>query len=398
MRRAKVAKTAAKKRRRKITRRPPSRATEAALASLAHEIRTPLTGILALSELIATADLPERERRWADAVKSAAEHLGQLTTLIVDGVRADASGLTPRRLPFRLRDFVDAVAATLHARAAAAGLSGEVVIAEGLPQTVIGDAVRLRAALENLIDNAVKFTERGKVSLSAATEKGPRGRLRLVFTVTDSGIGMTRAEIAKLFRPFAQANSDVAQRYGGSGLGLVFVARIGKAMGGGVTVTSTRGSGSTFRLTVLVSEAVGAAPQDGMPRIEHKALRVLCAEDNPYARVVLKTVLDEFGHRVDFVGTGEAAIAAVAGGGYDLVLIDLTLPGVDGIAAVRTIREMEGAAERIPIIGISGRTEAATVEAALAAGMNAFLAKPVSPAALAQALAELTAPVRPSDQ
>ena len=390
MRRAKVSTSA--KRRRKPARpgRPETRAVEAALAAFAHEIRTPLTGILALSELIATADLPERERRWADAAKSAAEHLAHLTTLIVDGVRAEVRGLTLRRAPFRVRGFAEAMAAALAARAEAAGLRAEIAIADDLPDTVVGDPVRLRAALENLIDNAVKFTERGSVALSVDA-KAIRKRWRLVFEVTDSGIGLTRAEIARLFRPFSQASETVARRYGGSGLGLAFVKRVAKAMGGNLTVTSRPGRGSVFRLTVAVEAADSAQPSraSGAARARPaKNLRVLCAEDNPYARVVLNTVLGEFGYRADFVGSGEAAVAAAAKGGYDLVLMDLTLPGLDGIAAVRQIRALGNGGD-LPIIGISGRTEPAHIQTALAAGMNAFLAKPVSPAALAQAIDDI---------
>ena len=386
MRKAKVSKSATKRRGKRTRPRRPN-AVEAALAALAHEIRTPLTGILALSELIATADLPERERRWAEAAKSAAEHLGHLTTLIVDGVRADVRGLTQRLAPFRLRGFAEAVAAALAARAEAVGLTVEVAIADDLPDTVVGDPVRLRAALENLIDNAVKFTERGSVALSVEA-KAVRKRYRVTFAVRDSGIGLTRAEIARLFRPYSQANETIAQRYGGAGLGLAFVKRVAKAMGGDLVATGRPGQGSTFRLTVTVAAADASPSVRGAAASSArsaKSLRVLCVEDNPYARVVLNTVLGQFGYRADFVGTGEAAVAAVSKG-YDLVLMDLTLPGLDGIAAVRQIRALEN---NVPIIGISGRTEPAHAQAALAAGMNAFLAKPVSPAALAQAIAEI---------
>jgi CheY-like chemotaxis protein len=383
MRKAKVSKQAAK-RRRKTTRPRRAKPVEAALAALAHEIRTPLTGILALNELIATADLPERERRWADAAKSAAEHLAHLTTLIVDGVRAQARGLTLRLAPFRLRGFAEAIAAALSARADAAGLTADVTIADDLPDTVVGDPVRLRAALENLIDNAVKFTASGSVAL-AVEAKAARKRYRLTFTVRDSGIGLSRAEIARLFQPFNQANAEIAQRYGGSGLGLVFVKRVANAMGGDLKVTSKPKQGSTFRLTATVAAAAARVSRIGARPA--RALHVLCAEDNPYARVVLNTVLGEFGYRADFVGTGEAAVAAVQKG-YDLVLMDLTLPGLDGIAAVRQIR---AAHNDVPIIGISGRTEPAHIAAALAAGMNGFLAKPVSPASLAQAIGEIVA-------
>jgi CheY-like chemotaxis protein len=388
------AKAAAKKRR--TAARPPrtrsrADATELALATLAHEIRTPLNGILALSELIAAADLPERERQWATLVKDAAEHLANLSTLVVDGVRAEARGLVLRPETFRLRAVVDAIAATLQVRAETKGLAAEISLAKDLPEFVIGDRVRLRAALENLADNAVKFTDQGRIAFSLEAAPAARGRHRLTFTFADSGVGLTKAEIARLFRPFSQASTAIAHRYGGAGLGLSFVKRLVEAMGGKLTVTAKAGSGSTFRLTILLD----AAPADTARGIAAKgqstttkALHVLCAEDNPYARVVLNTILVELGHRVDFAGTGEAAIAAVERNGYDVVLMDVTLPGLDGLAAARAIRALHGGGAHVPIIGISGRTEKADQNAALAAGMNAFLAKPVSPAILAQAVAE----------
>jgi CheY-like chemotaxis protein len=368
-------------------------AVETALAMLAHEIRTPLNGILALSELIAAADLPDRERQWASSVKGAAEHLAALATLIVDGVRADKRGLVLREEPFRPRALAEALGGTLAARAEAKGLAADVTIVDELPELVIGDPVRLRAALENLIDNAVKFTERGQVALAVTAASAARGRHKLSFTVTDSGIGLSNTEIARLFRPFSQANVTVAQRYGGSGLGLAFVWRLAKAMRGDLKVESRAGRGSTFRFVVTLAAAPAEASVKGTrSAVKHdastRALRVLCAEDNPYARVVLNTILVELGHRVDFAGTGEAAVAAVNRGGYDLVLMDVTLPVMDGLAATRAIRALRGDAAHVAIIGISGHSEAREEAAAMAAGMNAFLAKPVSPAALAQLLAK----------
>jgi two-component system, sensor histidine kinase len=394
MRTVRSAKAAAK-RRRTVTRphRPRSRvdATEIALATLAHEIRTPLNGILALSELIAAADLPERERQWATLVKDAAEHLANLSTLVVDGVRAEARGLVLRPETFRLRTVVEAVAATLKVRAETKGLAAEISLAKDLPEFVIGDRVRLRAALENLADNAVKFTDRGRIALSVEAAPATRGRRRLTFTFADSGVGLTKIEIARLFRPFSQASTTSARRYGGAGLGLAFVKRLAEAMGGKLTVAAKARSGSTFRLTILLDAAQADTARGIAAKGQNtntKALHVLCAEDNPYARVVLNTILVELGHRVDFAGTGEAAIAAVERNGYDVVLMDVTLPGLDGLAAARAIRAMPGGVARVPIIGISGRTDAADQNAALAAGMNAFLAKPVSPAILAQAVAD----------
>jgi CheY-like chemotaxis protein len=395
MRTVRSAKAAARKRR--TAARPPrirsrADATELALATLAHEIRTPLNGILALSELIAAADLPERERQWATLVKDAAEHLANLSTLVVDGVRAEARGLVLRPETFRLRAVVDAVAATLKVRAETKGLVAQISLAKDLPQFVTGDRVRLRAALENLVDNAVKFTDRGRIAFSLEAAPAARGRHRLTFTFADSGVGLTRAEIARLFRPFSQASTAIAHRYGGAGLGLLFVKRLAEAMGGKLTVTAKAASGSTFCLSVVLDAAQAGAAQGSAAKGRGpatKALHVLCAEDNPYARVVLNTILVELGHRVDFAGTGEAAIAAVERNGYDVVLMDVTLPGLDGLAAARAIRAMQGGVAHVPIIGISGRTETADQNAALAAGMDAFLAKPVSPAALAELVSTL---------
>jgi two-component system, sensor histidine kinase len=376
-------------------RRPSPRAgtVEAALAALAHEIRTPLTGILALGELLAASELPDRERQWAAAVKSAAEHLAQLTTLVVEGSKARSRKLALAPQSFRLKSFVETVGAALSARAAAKGLAATVTLAPDLPDMIESEPVRLRAALENLIDNAVKFTECGRVTLTVSSSGVGRAGgklLRLVFAVEDTGIGLTPAEIRRLFRPFSQASREVARQFGGSGLGLAFVRRIARAMAGDVTVESTPGSGSVFRLAVVVTTvgtSAAAARRRGRSRAARRGLHVLCAEDNPYGRVILNTILGELGHHADFVGSGEAAVDAVGRGGHDIVLMDVTLPGIDGIEATRRIRALRGAAAAIPVIGISGRAGPTDEAVARAAGMNRYLIKPVTPTALSETIA-----------
>jgi len=369
---------------------------EAALAALAHEVRTPLNGILAFGELLAASQLPERERGWATAIKGAAEHLAQLTTVVVDGAKANGRKLVLRAYPFRPRQLAEATAATLQARAETKGLSVAASIADDLPPLVVGDPVRLRAALENLIDNAVKFTERGRVALDVTAQPVGRDRTRLVFVITDSGIGLSTAEMKRLFRPFAQASKAVAQNFGGTGLGLAFVKRIAQAMGGDLAVESAKGRGSVFRLEIVAKLKLLTAGRDGDGQPAHAAaatarnLRVLCAEDNPYGRVVLNTILSELGHRATFVDTGSAAVEAARSGDYDVILMDITLPDMDGITATRLIRGLE-ARGSLPIIGVSGRSEASEQNAARAAGMNAYLIKPVSPAAIASLLNELAA-------
>jgi CheY-like chemotaxis protein len=369
---------------------------EAALAVFAHEVRTPLTGILAISDLLATSELGERERRWVDTIKAGAEHLASLATLFVDAAKQRNAPAALREDLFDLRSLARAAGDSLAGRAAAKGLQADVEISAKLPSLVVGDSIRLRAALENLIDNAVKFTERGAVALFAAPERGARpdkSRIGVTFAISDSGIGLTLPEIKRLFRPFSQANVSIASRYGGAGLGLSSVKQLARMMGGDIAVTPRRGGGTTFTLTVRLSaaEPPDAAPDgsgEGRPALSVAPLRVLSVEDNPFGRVVLNTILTELGHQAEFVGRGEVAAERIEQGAFDAVLMDMVLPGIDGIEAIRQIRALDPPLGRIAIIGVSGRGE--DEAASRAAGADAFLLKPVSPRALATALLEAT--------
>lgn len=363
---------------------------ETALAVFAHEVRTPLTGILAISDLLVTSNLPERERRWAETIKASAEHLAALATLFVDAARLRDHAATPRADFFDLTALIRHAGDSLTGRAAAKGLKAGITTAGKLPAFVVGDPVRLRAALENLIDNAVKFTEAGRVGLKVSAGRAVRGKVKVAFAVSDSGIGLTDAEVRRLFRPFTQASATIAARFGGAGLGLSSVRRLARAMGGDVVATRRPG-GTTFTMTVLLAPAPlnadGKATASGIAA-PATPLRLLGVEDNPFGRVVLSAILTELGHRVEFVGRGDEAVARAAGGGYDAVLMDLVLPGMDGVTATRAIRALPPPQGRIPIIGVSGR--GTDERKARAAGADAFLVKPVSPRALASALVEAT--------
>jgi two-component system, sensor histidine kinase len=373
-------------------RRPSARATDVALAAFAHDIRTSLTGILALGELLSSSNLGERERRWATGIKTSAEHLAALTALVVDAAKAETGSLTLQQEVFRPRRLGEVLAESLEARAQTKGLDAEVTVGSTMPDLVVGDAVRLRAALENLIDNAVKFTTNGAVRLDADAAPAKRGHIKLILAVSDSGIGLTPAEIKRLFRPFSQANADIARRYGGSGLGLAVVKRLARLMGGDLTVTSASGRGSRFCFTAVLPLASAEMAQERSARQifspPTRRLAILCVEDNPYGRVILNTILTELGHHTDFAASGEEAVAA-AMRGYDVVLMDLTLPDIGGLEAARRIRALPGAAASTPIIGISGRSELGDEQAAQAAGMNFYLRKPLSPSALSAAFAAL---------
>ncbi len=365
---------------------------ETALATFAHEVRTPLTGILAISDLLATSELGERERRWVDTIKAGAEHLASLATLFVDAARSGRSGFGVRQDFFDLRTLAQSVGDLLAGRATAKGLQSRVEISDKLPSFVIGDSVRLRAALENLIDNATKFTERGGVGLTVRPTGAVKDKIGIAFAVSDSGIGLSLAEIRRLFRPFSQANMKIAARFGGAGLGLSSVKQLARAMGGDIEVAPRRAGGTTFTLTVMLSRAEVAPSQPGRdddrPQDHARGLRVLSVEDNPFGRVVLNAVLTELGHQAEFIGRGEDAADRILQGGFDAVLMDMVLPGIDGIEAVRRIRALDPPFGKIPVIGVSGRSD--DEAAARGAGADAFLVKPVSPRALAIALLEVT--------
>jgi CheY-like chemotaxis protein len=377
---------------------------EAALAVFAHEVRTPLTGILAISDLLATSDLDERERRWVDTIKAGAEHLASLATLFVDAAKNSSGTVGMREDLFDLRSLARNVGDSLAGRAAAKGLQSQIEISEALPSLVVGDPVRLRAALENLIDNAVKFTGNGGVALKATPVRGGKGngkgtiklnkgRVGVAFAISDSGIGLTLSEIRRLFRPFSQANVSIASRFGGAGLGLSSVKQLARAMGGDIVVAPRRGGGTTFTLTVTLVPAKGdKTPGSGtgndLSAEPAPPLRVLSVEDNPFGRVVLNTILSELGHQAEFIGRGETATERIAQGAFDAVLMDMVLPGIDGVEAIRRIRGLSPPLGRIAIIGVSGRGD--DEEASRAAGADAFLLKPVSPRALATALLEAT--------
>ena len=368
---------------------------ETALAAFAHEVRTPLTGILAISNLLATSDLDERERRWVDTIMAGAEHLASLATLFVDAARSGGPGLTVRQDFFDLRTLARNAGDSLTGRAAAKGLTSSVDVSEKLPGFAVGDPVRLRAALENLIDNAVKFTEQGSVALRVTPLRSAKGKVAVAFEVADSGIGLTLSEVKRLFRPFSQANVSIASRFGGAGLGLSSVKQLARAMGGDIVVTQRRGGGTVFTLSVVMSTAEGEATAvsgaNGEASIASpQPLRLLSVEDNPFGRVVLNAILTELGHHAEFIGQGEAAPERIAQGAFDAVLMDMVLPGINGVEAIRRIRALDPPLGRIPIIGISGRGE--DEAASRAAGADVFLVKPVSPRALATALHEATCP------
>jgi len=370
-----------------------NQAKSAFLATMSHELRTPLNGVIALSDLLAKRQTTDEDREMASLIIASGRLLEQVLTDILDFSKIEAGRMQLSVEPFDLAACVRRVSELHRAAAEAKGLTLVWTVDPAAAGGVLGDEVRLSQILSNLLSNAVKFTSQGEVSLSVERDAGG-----LTFIVRDSGIGFTPEEGARLFKRFSQADASVTRRFGGTGLGLAICASLAELMGGAVGATSTPGQGSTFTLA-LPLPAVDLAEAadddaDGASALTLAGAKVLLAEDHPANQRVVALVLEPFGVDLTIVGDGAQAIAAEAEGAFDAILMDLHMPEVDGLTAIRTIRAAEagrGDGRRTPIIALTADAMAEHVAASHAAGADAHMSKPIRPDGLIQGLAEVLA-------
>ena len=352
------------------------------LATLGHEVRTPMTGVLGMSELLRATQLDDRQRSQVDAIHRAGEHLLRLVNDALDLARIEAGKLELATADFALRPLLDEVAALMAPVAERKGLAFVDSMDAGTPAALHGDRTRIQQILLNLLGNAIKFTESGHVSLETSA-LAPRG---VRFVVADSGPGLSREQQARLFRRFEQADgARTAARYGGSGLGLAISQELATAMGGGIAVESAPGQGSRFIVELPLAHAdMQPPPASAAPlRAVAGSLRLLLVEDDPIVAEVMQGLLREQGHVVVHAGHGLGALAEVASQRFDAGLLDLDLPGLDGLALARMLRAQGFVA---PLLAVTARSDADAEAQAHAAGFDDFLRKPVSGAMLAQAL------------
>jgi signal transduction histidine kinase/CheY-like chemotaxis protein len=365
-----------------------SRVKSRFLATMSHELRTPIHGVLGGASMLESAGVNDEQRAHLGTIRTSAEAMLVVVNDVLDFSKIEAGKLELERLPFDLRRCVREACAVVAPQAEAKGLRLGVTVADGVPAWLSGDPHRVRQILLNLLGNAVKFTARGGVDVGVAID-GEDGAV--LIDVHDTGIGIPEEARGRLFQPFTQADSSTTRRFGGTGLGLAIVRQLVLAMGGTIEVTSAPEAGTRFSLRLpLVASDPPAEAEAPSACASVAGLTVLLAEDNPINRKIGTSMLEKLGVRVDLANDGEAAVAAFRERGYDAILMDCMMPGLDGFGATRAIREIEARrddGERIPIVAVTAAAFSDERRRCEEAGMDGFLAKPFKPGELAAALA-----------
>ncbi|AVT80534.1 hybrid sensor histidine kinase/response regulator [Rhodopseudomonas palustris] len=381
-----------------------SAAKSSFVAMMSHEIRTPMNAVIGLATNLLETRLDAGQRQAVTSIHDAGDNLLQILDDILDFSKLEAGRLSLEPIPFAPRSIVDNTLSVIGPRAVAKGLVIHQETRGDIPEALTGDAGRIRQVLLNLISNAVKFTTAGRITITTECISRDATNARMRWIVTDTGIGIAPDKIDSLFKDFVQADSSISRRFGGSGLGLAISKRLIEQMGGKIGVTSTPGSGSEFHFSLTLPIADDAAPpeQDDQAvyaqfraRIEAagRPLRVLVVDDNPTNRAIAAQMLGEFWVQTNTACDGTEAVTAATRFGYDVVLMDVRMPEMDGLDATRAIRSHGGALANVPIIAFTANAFAEDAAACRDAGMNDHVAKPVRKKALIEAILRALPPL-----
>jgi CheY-like chemotaxis protein len=348
------------------------------LSNMSHEIRTPMNAIIGFTKVVLKTDLSEKQKEYISAIKVSGDNLIVLINDILDLAKVDAGKMTFEKSPFKLKNSVTSMVQLFETKIQEKNLAFVKEYDNKIPEMVIGDSVRLHQIILNLISNAIKFTTHGKISVAVRLLSEDRENVTIEFSVSDTGIGIQESDVENIFENFQQATSSTARLYVGTGLGLAIVKQLVEAQGGSINLKSKIGEGSTFIFTLNFQKADVKAEldEDNLElNPEIKNIKVLVVEDMALNQLLMKTLLDDFGFERDVASNGKIAIEKMLTKSYDIILMDLQMPEMNGFEATDYIRNT--LKSKVPIIALTADVTTVDVEKCKAVGMNDYIAKPI---------------------
>ncbi|QYF85706.1 response regulator [Brevundimonas sp. PAMC22021] len=358
------------------------------LGVISHELRTPMNGVLGAAQLLGATRLEGTQREYLSIIRNSGDNLLSLLNDILDMTKIEAGKMTFETVDVSVDDLSKRITGPFEAQAAAKGLGFEQITEGDIPSVVRGDPLRVCQVLHNLLSNAVKFTDQGAVTFRTRGTRIAANRVRFDFLVTDTGSGISRADLELLFQPFTQVDASSTRRFGGTGLGLTIARRMSNIMGGDISVSSEVGRGSTFTMTVEAEVVEWAKPVPietrVVERVEGQALSVLVVEDHPVNRMILEAWMGSAGHAASTAENGQIAVEIAQHQPFDLIIMDVNMPVMDGLTATRMIRGGQGVNRETPVVVLSASARSEDHQAGLDAGADAYLNKPIDFAALAE--------------